>query len=80
MDTNNPLFSFLSEERILDDRTLQAVIEKHEKTGQSLITILKKENLLDEEQLAKVVASTGGIEFVNLTPDMVEHMVAHIVP
>ena len=80
MDTNNPLFSFLSEERILDDRTLQAVIEKHEKTGQSLITILKKENLLDEEQLAKVVASTGGIEFVNLTPDMVEPMVAHLVP
>jgi len=80
MDTNNPLISFLTEEKILDERTLQTVIDKHEKTGQSLITILKKENLLDEEQLTKVVASTSGIEFVNLAPEMVEPMVAHLIP
>jgi type IV pilus assembly protein PilB len=79
MDTNNPLISFLTEEKILDDRTIRTVIDKHEKTGQSLITILKKENLLDEEQLTKVVASTSGIEFVNLAPEMVEPMVAHLV-
>ena len=80
MDTNNPLISFLIEEKILDDRTLQIVIDKHEKTGQSLIAILKKENLLDEEQLTKVVAGTSGIEFVNLAPEIVEPMVAHLVP
>jgi type IV pilus assembly protein PilB len=79
MDTNNPLISFLTEEKILDDQTLRNVVDKHEKTGQSLITILKKENLLDEEQLTKVVAGTSGIEFVNLAPEMVEPMVAHLV-
>jgi len=79
MDTKNPLISFLTEKNILDDRTLQTVIDKHEKTGQSLITILKKEDILDEEQLTKVVAGTSGIEFVNLTPDMVEPMVAHLI-
>ncbi|MHC4436061.1 MAG: GspE/PulE family protein, partial [Planctomycetota bacterium] len=80
MDTNNPLVSFLTEEKILDERTLRTVIDKHKKTGQSLITILKKEDLLDEEQLTKVVASSNGIEFVNLAPEMVEPMVAHLVP
>jgi type IV pilus assembly protein PilB len=80
MDTNNPLISFLTEEKILEERTLRTVINKHEKTGQSLITILKNEKLLDEEQLTKVLACTSGIEFVNLAPEMVEPMVAHLVP
>lgn len=80
MDTNNPLVSFLSEEKILDDQTLKNVIEKHEKTGQSLVAILKKENLLNEEQLTKVIACTSGIEFVNLAPEAVEPMVAHLIP
>ena len=80
MDTKNPLISLLTEQNILDDRTLQTVIDKHEKTGQSLINILKKEDLLDEEQLTKVIAGTGGIEFVNLAPEMIEPMVAHLIP
>jgi type IV pilus assembly protein PilB len=80
MDTRNPLISFLTEEKILDEGTLQTVIDKRKETGQSLITILKKENLLDEEQLTKVVASASGIEFVDLAPEMVEPMVAHLVP
>jgi type IV pilus assembly protein PilB len=79
MDNKNPLVSYLSEEKILDGQTLQNVIEKHEKTGQSLIAILKKENLLNEEQLTNVVARTSGIEFVNLAPEVVEPMVAHLI-
>jgi type IV pilus assembly protein PilB len=80
MDTNNPLISFLIKEKILDERTLETVIDKHKKTGQSLITILKKEHLLDEEQLIKVVAGSSGIEFVNLASEMIEPMVAHLIP
>ena len=80
MDKKDPLISFIMEERILDEKTLQAVVDEHQKTGQSLITILKKGNLLDEDQLAKVVASTNQTEFINLSPDMVDPMVAHLVP
>lgn len=79
MDTKNPLISFLADEKLLDESTLLSVIEEHEKTGKSLITILKKDNLLDEEQLTKAVASTSGIEFINLAPEMVEPMVAHLI-
>lgn len=79
MDTNNPLISFLIKEKILDEGTLETVVDKHEKTGQSLITILKKENILNEDQLTKVVAGSNGIEFVNLAPEMIEPMVAHLI-
>ncbi len=80
MDKKDPLISFIIEEGILDEKTLQAVVDEHEKTGQGLINILKKEKLLDEDQLTKVVAGTNKTEFINLSPDMVEPMVAHLVP
>jgi len=79
MKKKDPLISLLMQEKIVDESTLKTAIDKHEKTGQSLITILKKENLLDEEQLTKIVASTSEIEFVNLAPEMVDPMVAHLV-
>lgn len=80
MEKKDPLISFLLEERICDEKTLQAAVDKHQETGQSLITILKKENLLDEEQLTKIIARTNQTEFINLAPEMVDPMVAHLVP
>jgi len=79
MKDENPITSFLRQERIIDEEALRAAIDQQEQTGQSLISILKKEKLLDEEQLTKVVAATNKIEFVNLSPEMVEPMVAHLV-
>jgi type IV pilus assembly protein PilB len=80
MERKDTLISFLIEEKILDEKTLQAAIDQHRNTGHSLVSILKKENLLDEDQLTKVIASANKIEFVNLAPEMVDPMVAHLVP
>jgi type IV pilus assembly protein PilB len=79
MKKKDPLISLLIEESMLDEQTLDSAISQHEKTGQSLIAILKSGNFLDEEQLTKVVATANRIEFVNLAPEMVEPMVAHLV-
>ncbi|MGD8786683.1 MAG: GspE/PulE family protein [Phycisphaerales bacterium] len=79
MKKKDPLISFIIEKKILDERTLEAVIKQHQDTGQSLVSILKKENLLDEDQLTKVVAGANNIEFINLAPEMVDPMVAHLV-
>ena len=67
------------EEKILDEKTLQATIDQQQKTGHSLISILKNENLTDEDQLTRVVATTNNIEFVNLSSEMVDPMMAHLV-
>jgi len=79
MEKQDPIISLLMQEGILDEKALQAVINQQQKTGQSLISILKKENLLDEDQLTRVIATVNKIEFVNLSPEMVDPMVAHLV-
>lgn len=51
MDERDPIISVLCEE-IDDKEVLKAVIDKHEKSGQSLYNILKEESAsvgLDEE-------------------------------
>ena len=79
MEKQDPTISFIKQENILDEETLQAAIEQQQKTGQSLINIIKKENLLDEDQLIQIVAAANKIEFINLSPEMVEPMVAHLL-
>jgi len=79
MEKSDALICLLTEERMLEEKALEAVIAKHQETGQSLIAILKEGNLLDEEQFAKAVARASGIEFVNLAPETVDPMVAHLV-
>ena len=79
MEKSDALISLLTEERMLDEQALEALIAKHEETGQSLIAILKEGNLLDEEQFTRIVARASGIEFVNLSPGAVDPMVAHLV-
>ena len=80
MENQDPIISFLMQEKIVDETSLQAALEQQQQTGQSLLSILKKEELLDEEQFTRVVAAASKIEFVNLSPEMIEPMVAHLVP
>jgi len=79
MSQENPIISFLRQEKIVDEETLRAVIEKHQQTGQGLISILAEQELVDEEQLTRALAAGNKIEFVNLSPDMVDPMLAHLV-
>jgi len=79
VEEQDPIISLLMQEKVLDEKTLLAAVEQQQKTGQSLISILKKENLLDEDQLTRVIATTNKIEFVNLSPEMVDPMIAHLV-
>ncbi len=79
MEKQDPIISFLMEEKILDEKTLQVAIDQQQKTGQSLISILKKGNLLDEDQFTRAIATANKIEFFNLSPEAVDPMVAHLV-
>jgi len=78
MEKQDPIISAFRQQ-IGDEQLVNAVIEKHAKSGRSLISILKEENLLGEEQLAKIIAAGNKIEFVNLSPDMIEPIAAHMV-
>ena len=79
MEKQEPIISFLLENKILDENTLQPAIDQQQKTGQSLLAILREEKLLDEDQLTRAVAAANKIEFVNLSPEHVDPMVAHLI-
>ena len=76
---HEPILSFLLEENILDDQTLEAVLAKQRDTGQSLVGLLKSENLVDDDQLTRIVAIGNKIEFITLSPDMIDPMAAHLL-
>jgi len=78
MDKQDPIISALLQETG-DQKAVQAFLDRHKNDGQSLTSIIKEENLLDEQQLVKVIAATNKIEFVELSPDMVDSMAAHLV-
>ncbi|MHC4360226.1 MAG: GspE/PulE family protein [Planctomycetota bacterium] len=53
--------------------------KQQEVSGESLVGILEKSNLVDENQAGKIIAVSNKIEFVNLSPDMINPMAAHLV-
>ena len=79
MENQDPIISLITKENILDEATLQTAIAQQRQTGQSLISVLKKGNLVNEEQLTRVIAVAHNIEFVNLSPDMIDPMAAHLL-
>ena len=79
MENQDPIISLITKENILDEATLQTAIAQQRQTGQSLISVLKKGNLVDEEQLTRIIAVAHNIEFVNLSPDIIDPMAAHLL-
>ncbi len=79
MNTKDPIISFILQENILDEDKLQQAVEKQQETGRNLISILKADKLVSEEHLTKIIAFTNKIEFVNLSPDMIDSVAARLV-
>jgi type IV pilus assembly protein PilB len=78
MDKQDPIISAFRQE-IDDEQLVSAVIEKHTSSGRNIVSILQEENILDEQQIARIIAAGNKIDFVNLSPDMVEPIAAHMV-
>ncbi len=79
MEKQEAIISFLETEKILDKAALKSLIELQRNTGQSLISILKQKRVLNEAQMTQAVAAGGGIEFINLTPETIDPMVANLI-
>lgn len=79
MQKQEQVISYILEEKILDEPTLQKVLDEQKSSGQSLPSILKKNGLVTDEQLSRIIAADNGIQFINLSPDMVEPATAHMV-
>ena len=79
MKLDDPILTFLSDEQILDEAVLEALVAKRDDTGQSLLSILKQEKLVDETLFTQLVAKANGIEFVDVSAGKIDPMVAHLI-
>lgn len=80
MQEHDDIISYILKENIVDEKTLQGVLKKQQKiSSESLVNILKKNNLINENQVGRIIAVSNKLEFVNLSPDMVNPMAAHLV-
>jgi len=79
MNTKDPIIRFLKDEKVIEQPVLESALKRQRDTGESIISILKSQNLVDEEQCARIAAGAYGIEFVNLSPEMIDPMVAHLI-
>jgi type IV pilus assembly protein PilB len=75
----NTVVSFLLEENILDEVSIEELIRTGVDSGKSIISVLKSRNLVNQDQLTKLTAITNNIEFVNLSPDMIDPVAVRLV-
>jgi type IV pilus assembly protein PilB len=80
VEKQDVIVSFLLDENILDKDAIEKLLCEQEQSGKSFVNMLKTRGLLSKDQLTKLVAATNGIEFVNLSPDMIDPMVVRLVP
>jgi len=71
--------SFLLDENILDEASIDELVKAGADSSKSLITVLKSRNLADQDQLTKLTAITNNIEFVNLSADMIDPVAVRLV-
>ncbi len=79
MQEFDPIISFLVNEKALAPAEVPALLERSRQTGESLPALLRRENLVNEEQLTRAVAVAHHVEFVSLSPEMIEPIVAHLI-
>jgi len=80
VEKQDAIVSFLLDENILDENAIEKLLCEHDQSGKSFINMLKTRGLVSKDQLTKLVAVTNGIEFVTLSPDMIDPMVVRLVP
>jgi type IV pilus assembly protein PilB len=78
--TDNLLFDEIIRLGIAEEQKLAQVYEQCDKSGRNIITFLKENNLATDDQIGRLIAFSQKIEFINISPDMVEPIAAHMIP
>jgi type IV pilus assembly protein PilB len=79
VNESDPIISFLLNEKVVSPDTLEPLLARHAKTGESLLRLLQAEKLVNEEQLAKAIAAANHFDFMTLSPEMIDPLVAHLI-
>ncbi|MFH1613909.1 MAG: GspE/PulE family protein [Planctomycetota bacterium] len=80
MYNQDEIVSFLCNQKIVDESEIKTALDECAGNDEDLISVLKKKQLIAQEDILKVTAFTHKIEFITLSPDMVDPIAAHILP
>jgi len=75
----DPIISFLLKEQVISSADVESLSERCRTDGGSLLALLRQEKLVDDAQVIRAVAAVNKLEFVNLSPEMIDPMVAHLI-
>ena len=78
--TENSTIEAIKKLGILSEAKLNELEKQSAQSGKSIISLLKEDNLISDEQLGIIIAADQKIEFITLSPDMVDPMAAHLIP
>jgi len=78
--TGNTTLEAIKRLGVLDEAGLNELERLSAESGKSIISLLKENNLVSDEQLGRIIAADQKIEFVILSPDMVDPIAAHLIP
>jgi type IV pilus assembly protein PilB len=77
--TQDPVLTILLQEGTLSSKQAEEISARSLESGKSSLQLLRQENLIDQDQMTRLTARINGIEFVNLTADMVDPMAVQLV-
>ena len=78
--TENSTIEAIKKLGILSEAKLNELEKQSAQSGKSIISLLKEDDLISDEQLGIIIAADQKIEFITLGPDMVDPMAAHLIP
>ena len=67
-----PIGKRLVQRGLLTAEQFRQVTEEHHRSGRSVIDVIRRLNLMAEDELARVVAEFAGVTFVEIDPDTLE--------
>jgi type IV pilus assembly protein PilB len=80
MEQNQSVIEVLRRERILPEEQIGELLSLQEQTGHSLLHLLREKEWIEEDQLTRLTALSNGIEYIELTPEMVDPVALKLVP
>ena len=69
----------LSEGHLVDPTVLAAALQQHQDTGEGVLSILRREGSIGEEEFGRILAQANGIDFVEISAESIDPMVAHLI-
>lgn len=79
-EQNAVILEVLRQQHLLSEEQIQELLAEQDKTADSLFHLLRQKELVDEDTLTQLAALSNGIEYIQLTPEMVDPSAVKLIP